>query len=156
VRDTFLNTPAVHFLLFRNPPEEGRSYTLRNLEFIPSESTQYPTSVTPFPILSAFLFEHVVVVVVWSPEIGSTAACRLIVHTPCVFNVPTLTARRLHVTTTLEILAAKGVTCWARNFPGIFYMPKIYGMGPTALLPLRRKSCCGFFRPEKSDGFGLV
>jgi hypothetical protein len=58
----------------------------------------------------------VVVVVVWGPESGCTAACRLIVHTPCAFNVPALTARRLHVTTTLEILAAKCVTCWARNF----------------------------------------
>ena len=30
---------------------------------------------------------------------------------------------------------------------GIFYMPQIYDMGPTALLPLRRKACWGFFRP---------
>ena len=30
---------------------------------------------------------------------------------------------------------------------GFFYMPKIYNMGPTALLPLRRKACWGFFRP---------
>ena len=30
---------------------------------------------------------------------------------------------------------------------GIFYMPQIYDMGPTALLPLRRKACRGFFRP---------
>ena len=30
---------------------------------------------------------------------------------------------------------------------GIFYMPQIYDMGPTALIPLRRKACCGFFRP---------
>ena len=29
----------------------------------------------------------------------------------------------------------------------IFYMPQIYDMGPTALLPLRRKACWGFFRP---------
>ena len=29
-------------------------------------------------------------------------------------------------------------------------MPQIYDMGPTALLPFRRKACCGFFRPEKS------
>jgi hypothetical protein len=36
---------------------------------------------------------------------------------------------------------------------GIFYMPQIYDMGQTALLHLRRKSFCGFFRPEKS---GLV
>ena len=28
---------------------------------------------------------------------------------------------------------------------GIFYMPQIYDMGPTALLPLRRKVCWGFF-----------
>ena len=31
---------------------------------------------------------------------------------------------------------------------GIFYMPQIYNMGPTALLPLRRKAYCGFFRPK--------
>ena len=31
---------------------------------------------------------------------------------------------------------------------GIFYMPQIYDMGPTALLPLRRKACWGFFRPK--------
>jgi hypothetical protein len=29
-------------------------------------------------------------------------------------------------------------------------------MGPTALLPFRRKACCGFFGPEKSNGFGRV
>jgi hypothetical protein len=57
----------------------------------------------------------VVVVVVWGPVSGCNAACKLIVHTPFVFNVPTFTARRLHVTKTLEILAAKGVTCWERN-----------------------------------------
>ena len=32
---------------------------------------------------------------------------------------------------------------------GIFYMPQIYDMGPTALLPLRRKACWWFFfRPK--------
>ena len=39
---------------------------------------------------------------------------------------------------------------------GIFYMPQIYDMGPTALLPLRRKACWGFFRlknPTASAGF---
>ena len=35
-------------------------------------------------------------------------------------------------------------------------MAKIYDMGQTALLPFRRKVCWGFFRPEKSDGFGRV
>ena len=33
---------------------------------------------------------------------------------------------------------------------GIFYMPQIYDMGPTALLPLRRKACWGFFPPLKN------
>ena len=33
---------------------------------------------------------------------------------------------------------------------GIFYMPQIYDMGPTALLPLRRKACWGFFSPLKA------
>ena len=39
---------------------------------------------------------------------------------------------------------------------GIFYMPQIYDMGPTALLPLRRKACWGFFNPKNptaSAGF---
>ena len=29
-------------------------------------------------------------------------------------------------------------------------MPQIYDMGPTALLPLRRKACWGFFRPKNA------
>jgi hypothetical protein len=39
---------------------------------------------------------------------------------------------------------------------GIFYMPQFYDMGQTALLPLRRKACRGFFRlknPTASAGF---
>ena len=39
---------------------------------------------------------------------------------------------------------------------GFFYMPQICDMGQTALVPFRRKAFCGFFRPEKSDGFGRV
>jgi hypothetical protein len=39
-------------------------------------------------------------------------------------------------------------------FEGIFYMPQICDMGPTALLPLGRKE--DFFCPEKSDGFGRI
>jgi len=31
---------------------------------------------------------------------------------------------------------------------GIFYMPLSYDMGLAALLPLRRKVCWGFFRPN--------
>jgi hypothetical protein len=43
----------------------------------------------------------------------------------------------------------------SRHF-GIFYMLQICDMGQTALLPLRRKACCGFFRPKNptaSAGF---
>jgi hypothetical protein len=69
----------------------------------------------PTDILNVVVVVFVVVVVVWSPISRCTAACRFIVHTPCVFNVPTFTARRLHVTTTLEILAAKSEVRWARN-----------------------------------------
>jgi len=29
-------------------------------------------------------------------------------------------------------------------------MPQIYDMGPTALLPLQRKACWGFFHPKNS------
>jgi hypothetical protein len=65
---------------------------------------------------------------------------------------------------TLEILAVNGVEtsgnlAESSEFHatlGIFYMPQIYDIGQTALLPLRRKSCWGIFRPEKSDGFGRV
>jgi hypothetical protein len=39
---------------------------------------------------------------------------------------------------------------------GIFYMLQICDMGPTTLLPLRRKACWGFFRPGKSDGSDRV
>jgi hypothetical protein len=30
---------------------------------------------------------------------------------------------------------------------GFFNMPQTYDMGPTALLPLRRKACYGFYHP---------
>ena len=33
----------------------------------------------------------------------------------------------------------------------IFYMPHICDMEQTGLLPLQRKACRGFFRPEKSE-----
>jgi hypothetical protein len=32
-------------------------------------------------------------------------------------------------------------------------MPQICDMGQTALLPLRRKACCGFFHPKNPAGF---
>ena len=40
--------------------------------------------------------------------------------------------------------------CWLPCYIlGIFYVLKIYDMGPTALLPLRRKACWGIFCPLK-------
>jgi hypothetical protein len=47
---------------------------------------------------------------------------------------------------------------WPVNFAcaGVFYTPQICDVGPTALLPVRRKACCGFFRPKNptvSAGF---
>jgi len=33
-------------------------------------------------------------------------------------------------------------------------MPQSYDMGPTALLPLRRKACWGFFRPKNPWTWG--
>jgi hypothetical protein len=58
-------------------------------------------------------------------------------------------------------LAAEVGTLWVENedrqfslkrrlpryILGIFYMPQICDMGPTALLPFRRKACWGFSRP---------
>ena len=70
--------------------------------------------------------------------------------------------RRQMPAQTREILVAKGGTMWARingkfclrlrlqrQFRD-FYMLQIYDMGPTALLPFRRKGSKGFFRHEKS------
>jgi hypothetical protein len=41
-----------------------------------------------------------------------------------------------------------------RKSQGIFYMPEICGMGQTALLPFRRKACCGFFRLKNTTASG--
>jgi len=80
---------------------------------------------------------------------------------PPHLDVPTFATRCLHVVTKREILAAEGCgwECCPVILPkwrlphhlGIFYMPQIYDMGPTALPPLRRKACWGFFRPEKVE-----
>jgi len=88
----------------------------------------------------------------------------LIVHTPhptavLVWTFPRSPPGTATSPTTREILVAKGGRELAGNFAwncdfhvnsGIFYMPQICDMGPTALLPFRRKACWGFFRPEKS------
>ena len=80
---------------------------------------------------------------------GYTAACRLIVR-PLVLDVPTCTARCLSCHNDARV---KGRTIgqeMAGNLAestdfhatlGIFYMPQICDMGPTALLQLRRKAC---------------
>jgi hypothetical protein len=76
-------------------------------------------------------------------------------------DVPTFAARCLHVPNNASAPSNERVELWARmvsgNFAemtpflrhlGIFYMPQIYDMGPTALLPVRRKTCRGIFRPK--------
>jgi hypothetical protein len=52
--------------------------------------------------------------------------------------------------TTWEIPAAEVGTMsgsFAYMNLGNFYVPQMYDMGPTALLPLRGKACWGIFRP---------
>jgi hypothetical protein len=113
-------------------------------------------------------------------HLGCTAACRPIVqpwiplpppHT-LILDVPASAARCFHVQTTRYILVAKGGTSWTRivryfRIPcttytlhvRIFYVPQICDMGPTALLPIRRKARAeDFFPPavKNSDEFGRV
>jgi len=80
---------------------------------------------------------------------------------PPPLDVPTFTARCLHVQRRERPLAAERGTLRGREIfwqissrirlplLGIFYMPQICDMGPTALLPLRRKACWGFSSPLK-------
>jgi hypothetical protein len=73
---------------------------------------------------------------------------------PRVLDVPTFATRCLHVRYDARDLSSErwnyGRERLSGNFAymaslftplGIFYMPQIYDMGPTALLPLRRKAC---------------
>jgi hypothetical protein len=46
-----------------------------------------------------------------------------------------------------RILSGNLPKWWLPRHLGIFYMPQIYDMGPTALLPVQRKACWGLFRP---------
>ena len=83
-------------------------------------------------------------------------------YTLLFLDVPTSAARCLHDRNDARDPSGKRWNCVGENysvillkwqFPlhlGIFYMPQIYDMRPTALLPFRRKACWGFFRPEKS------
>ena len=81
---------------------------------------------------------------------------------PPPLDVPTLAARCLRPQRR-ERSQQRKVELWARktsgsNFHlslGIFYIPQIYDMGPTALLPLRRKACWGFFRPKNPASAGF-
>jgi hypothetical protein len=72
---------------------------------------------------------------------------------PPPLEVPTFASRCLHVLRHERPLLAKDgrpvkFCLWfrlPRKFTGIFDMPQSRDMGQTALLPLRRKACCGFF-----------
>ena len=78
-----------------------------------------------------------------------------------VLDVPTSAARCLHACNDVRDPSSETWNCVGENVPvilpkwrlprhlGMFYMPQIYDMGPTALLPPQRKACWGFFRPEK-------
>ena len=81
---------------------------------------------------------------------------------PPRLDVPTFAARRLHARNDARDPSSErwnyGRERLSGNFAymaslftpsGIFYMPQIYDMGPTALLPLRRKAYWGFFSPLK-------
>jgi hypothetical protein len=59
-----------------------------------------------------------------------------------------------------EIAGRFGLRFWLPcKSQGFFYMQQICYMGQAALLPLRRKACCGFFHPKNpmaSAGFEPV
>jgi hypothetical protein len=81
---------------------------------------------------------------------------------PPHLDVPTFATRCLHVRHDARDPSGGRWNCgreycpvilpkwWLSRHWGIFYMPQIYDMGPTALLPLRRKACRGFFSPLKN------
>ena len=81
---------------------------------------------------------------------------------PCL-DVPTFTARCLHICNDTRDPSSKRWNCVGESWPvilpesatstsfqGSFKMLQIYDMGPMALLPLWRKVCWGIFCPEKS------
>ena len=84
--------------------------------------------------------------------LGSVCPCF-----PPRLGVSTFAARCLHVRNDARDPSSERCNYWRERLPGnfaymaslfpplgIFYMPQIYDMGPTALLPLRRKACWGF------------
>ena len=72
---------------------------------------------------------------------------------PPRLGVPTFATSCLHVRNDARDPSGGGLNCGRECFPvilpkcrlpshlGIFYMPQIYDMGPTVLLPLRRMAC---------------
>ena len=79
---------------------------------------------------------------------------------PPRLDIPTSAARCLHVCSDTRDPSSErcnyGQERLSGNFAyvaslftplGIIYMPQIYDMGLTALLPLWREACWGFFRP---------
>jgi hypothetical protein len=83
-------------------------------------------------------------------------------HPPLFLDVPISAARCLYARNDARDPSSERWNCVDENYPailpkwrlprhlGIFYMPQIYNIGQTALLPLWRKACWGFFCPEKS------
>ena len=79
---------------------------------------------------------------------------------PPPLDVPTFAARCLYVHNDARDPSSERWNCGPESVRyfclnsdfhvnlGIFYMPQIYDMGPTALLPLRRKACWRFFCPK--------
>ena len=78
---------------------------------------------------------------------------RLPLLSPAFLDVPTFATRCLHVRHDVRDPSGGRWNCGRECCPvilpkwrlprhlGIFYMPQIYDMGPTTLLPLRRKAC---------------
>jgi len=72
---------------------------------------------------------------------------------PLFLDIPTSAARCLHIRNDARDPSSERWNCvgekvpvilpkwWLPRHLGIFYMPQIYDMGPTALLPLQRKAC---------------
>ena len=79
---------------------------------------------------------------------------------PTPLDVPTFAARCLYVRNKARDFSSERWNyeremirqfCLNSDFHinlGIFYMPQIYDIGPTSLLPLWKKACWGFFRPK--------
>jgi hypothetical protein len=90
-----------------------------------------------------------------------TAALRLIAQSWLDMQISA--TRRLHVCHHARAPSGRRWNCGQEMFGnfaklsismlhlGIFYMPWSYDMGPTALLPLRRKAYWGFFRSKNPD-----